>query len=70
MEEAVDEEAVIVVEEDIVDVPEVMVQEMKTLRMKDVMLKTKAVNQKDEEMVVIDAGPEDSAVDQGQLPQF
>lgn len=65
-----DEEVVIVVEEDIVDVPEVMVQEMKTLRMKDVMLKTKAVNQKDEEMVVIDAGPEDSAVDQGQLHQF
>lgn len=63
-EEAVDVVVVTVVEEDIADVPEVMVQEMKTLRMKVVMLKTKA-NQKDVEMVVIDASPEDSAVDQG-----
>lgn len=62
-EEAVDVVVVTVVEEDIADVPEVMVQEMKTLRMKVVMLKTKA-NQKDVEMVVIDASPEDSAVDQ------
>lgn len=72
VEEAVDEVAVTVVVEDIADVPEVMVQEMKTLRMKAVMLKTKAVmlktkavNQKDAEMAVIDADPEDSAVDQG-----
>lgn len=63
-DEAAEVEEDFVVVEDIVDVPEVMVQEMKTLRMKDVMLKTKAVNQKDEEMVAIYAGPEDSAVDQ------
>lgn len=65
-EEAVDAVVVIVVVEDIADVPEVMVQEMKTLRTKVVMLKTKA-NQKDVEMVVIDASPEDSAVDQDDL---
>lgn len=64
-EEGVDAVVVTVVEEDIADVPEVMVQEMKILRMKAVVLKTKAVNQKDVEMkAVIDAGPEDSADDQ------
>ena len=59
-------------EEDIAGVPEVMVQEMKTLRMKVVALKTKA-NQKGVEMkAVTDADPEDSVVDQGlfQIPTF
>ena len=63
---------VTVVEEDIADVPEVMAQVMKTLRMKVVVLKTK-VNQKGVEMkAVTDADPEDSDVDQGlfQIPTF
>ena len=64
---------VTVVEEDIADVPEVMDQVMKTLRMKVVVLKTKLVNQKGVEMkAVTDADPEDSVVDQGlfQIPTF
>ena len=55
---------VTVAEEDIADVPEVMVQEMKTLRMKGDMLKTKVANLKDLEMVVIDV-LEGIADDQG-----
>ena len=64
---------VTVVEEDIADVPEVMAQVMKTLRMKVVVLKTKVVNQKGVEMkAVTDDDPEDSDVDQGlfQIPTF